>query len=32
VLLWMSIGIILWTTGFTLAVLLGFRGLRQVTG
>jgi uncharacterized membrane protein len=32
VLLWISLGIILWTTGFTLAMLLGFRGLRQVTG
>jgi Putative small multi-drug export protein len=31
VLLWTSIGIILWTAGFTLAVLLGFRGLRQIT-
>jgi uncharacterized membrane protein len=32
VLLWMSIGIILWTAGFTLAVTLGFQGLRQVAG
>jgi uncharacterized membrane protein len=32
VLLWMSIGIILWTAGFTLAVTLGFRGFQQVTG
>lgn len=32
VLLWMSIGIVLWTAGFTLAVTLGFRGFRQVTG
>jgi uncharacterized membrane protein len=30
VLLWMSIGIILWTAGFTIAVTLGFRGFRQV--
>ena len=32
VLLWMSIGIIVWTAGFTLAVTLGFRGFRQITG
>jgi hypothetical protein len=32
VLLWMSTGIILWTAGFTLGMMLGFRGLRQVTG
>jgi uncharacterized membrane protein len=30
VLLWMSIGIILWTAGFTLAATLGFRGFQQV--
>jgi uncharacterized membrane protein len=32
VLLWMSIGIILWTAGFTLAVTLGFRGFQQLSG
>jgi uncharacterized membrane protein len=32
VLLWMSIGIILWTAGFTLALTLGVRGFRLVTG
>jgi len=32
VLLWMSIGVILWTAGFTLAVTLGFRGFQQMTG
>jgi hypothetical protein len=31
VLVWASIGIILWTTGFTVAVLMGFSGLRQIT-
>jgi hypothetical protein len=32
VLLWISIGIILWTAGFTLAVTLGLRGFEQMTG
>ena len=32
VLLWTSIGVILWTVGFTLAVTLGFRGFQQMTG
>jgi uncharacterized membrane protein len=32
VLLWMSIGIILWTGGFTLAATLGFQGFRQASG
>jgi hypothetical protein len=32
VFLWVSIGIILWTAAYTLAVTLGFRGFRQVAG
>jgi uncharacterized membrane protein len=32
VLLWMTIGVILWTAGYTLAVSLGFRGFQQMTG
>jgi uncharacterized membrane protein len=32
VLLWMSVGVLLWTAGFTLAVTLGFKGFQQMTG